>query len=80
MEEIMADKSSKNPGNVAGKWYVDSTCIGCALCSGTAPDVFAMTDDGSLAFVAKQPGPGGETELAAQALSDCPVGAIGNDA
>ncbi|HWR10754.1 MAG TPA: ferredoxin [Rectinemataceae bacterium] len=76
----MADKSSRNPGNVAGKWYVDSTCIGCGLCNGTAPDIFSMTDDGSRAFVAKQPVSGGETKLAVQALGDCPVDAIGNDA
>ena len=76
----MADKTSKNPGNVPGTWYVDSSCIGCALCAGTAPDTFSMSDDGSVAYVAKQPGAGTEAELAAQALSDCPVGAIGNDA
>lgn len=76
----MADKSAKNPGNVPGAWYVDSSCIGCSLCAGTAPDIFSMSDDGSSAFVARQPGTGAETELAAQALTDCPVGAIGNDA
>lgn len=76
----MADKTAKTPGNVPGPWYVDSTCIACELCVGTAPAVFAMADDSSAAFVAKQPAPGEETELAAQALSDCPVGAIGNDA
>jgi len=76
----MADKSAKNPGNVPGNWYVDSSCIGCSLCSGTAPDIFSMSSDGSTAFVTRQPADGAETELAAQVLSDCPVGAIGNDA
>jgi ferredoxin len=38
-----------------------------------------MADDGSSAFVARQPG-GAEAAIAAQALSECPVGAIGNDA
>jgi ferredoxin len=75
----MADSASKTPGNVPGAWYVDTNCIGCGLCNGTAPDIFAMSDDGSSAFVSKQPA-GGEAELAAQALSECPVGAIGNDA
>jgi ferredoxin len=77
---IMADKSSKTPGNYPGTWYVDSTCIGCALCASIAPDVFTMLDDGTSAFVARQPKASTDTGLAAQALSDCPVGAIGNDA
>jgi len=76
----MADNSAKTPGNVPGKWYVDSTCIGCALCNGTAPDIFSMSDDGSTAFVARQPSGDADMALAAQALSDCPVGAIGKDA
>lgn len=76
----MADKSSKGPGNIPGKWYVDSSCIGCALCAGTAPEIFSMSDDGSSAFVARQPATGDDVGLAAQALSDCPVGAIGDDA
>lgn len=76
----MADKSTKNPGSVAGPWYVDASCIGCSLCTTTAPATFAMSDDGSVAVVIKQPGEADELELAAQAMTDCPVGAIGNDA
>lgn len=75
----MADKSSRTAGNVPGKWYVNSACIGCALCAGTAPDLFSMSEDGSSAFVSRQPGTGAEIESAAQALSECPVAAIGND-
>jgi len=75
----MADKSSRTAGNVPGKWYVDSACIGCALCAGTAPDLFSMSEDGSAAFVSRQPGTGADIESAAQALSECPVAAIGND-
>jgi len=58
---------------------LDSACIGCALCAGTAPDLFSMSEDGSAAFVSRQPGTGAEIESAAQALSECPVAAIGND-
>ena len=39
----MADKSEKNEFNVAGKFYVDSQCIGCALCTSTAEGLFATT-------------------------------------
>jgi ferredoxin len=38
-----------------------------------------MSDDGSTAFVFKQPAGGNETEEAAAAMNDCPVEAIGND-
>lgn len=76
----MADKTSKTQGNVPGAWYVDTSCIGCSLCAGTAPDVFSMADDGSAAYVAAQPEGAEGAGLAAQALSDCPVNAIGNDA
>jgi hypothetical protein len=38
-----------------------------------------MSDDGSAAYVLAQP-EGDRLDPAAQALSDCPVGAIGNDA
>lgn len=76
----MANNASKTPGNVPGSWYVDTSCIGCGLCNGTAPDIFMMAEDGSVAFVTKQPADGPEAESAAQALSECPVGAIGDDA
>ncbi|MFZ2635694.1 MAG: ferredoxin [Rectinemataceae bacterium] len=76
----MADKNAKNPGQASGAWYVDNSCIGCSLCAGTAPTLFSMSDDGSVALVTKQPSGGGELALAAQALSDCPVEAIGSDA
>lgn len=75
----MADKNSRNASNASGAWYVDSSCIGCSLCSGIAPSIFSMSDDGSTAFVSAQPADSSDLELAAQALSDCPVQAIGND-
>lgn len=76
----MADKTSKTDGNAPGTWYVDTSCIGCSLCAGTAPDVFSMSDDGSAAYVAAQPAGSDAVAQAVQALSDCPVNAIGNDA
>lgn len=76
----MADKTSRTPGQAAGAWYVDTSCIGCSLCASTAPDTFSMNEDGSLALVAAQPGTAADGALAEQALAECPVGAIGNDA
>ena len=65
----MADKNEKNEFNVAGKFYVDSQCIGCALCASTAEGFFEISDTGC-AFVAA---------LCTEAMESCPVQAIGDD-
>ena len=74
----MADKSEKIEFNVAGKFYVDSQCIGCALCTSTAEGFFAMTDSGN-AYVQKQPTTDAESALCTEAMESCPVQAIGDD-
>ena len=74
----MAEKSEKNQFNVAGKFYVDSQFIGCALCTSTAEGLFAMSDEGC-AYVAKQPADASEEALCAEAKESCPVQAIGDD-
>lgn len=74
----MADRSARLPGNVKGRWYVDSSCIGCGLCTSTAPDIFALGDNGQ-GIVIHQPETPKEIELATQALNDCPVQSIGDD-
>lgn len=74
----MADKNDKNEFNVAGKFYVDSQCIGCALCASTAEGFFEIGDAGC-AFVAKQPSNADETALCTEAMESCPVQAIGDD-
>lgn len=77
-EIIMADKNEKNEFNVPGKFYVDSQCIGCALCASTAEGFFEISDAGC-AFVAKQPTTPEETALCTEAMESCPVQAIGDD-
>jgi len=74
----MADKATRLPGNAKGRWYVDASCIGCGLGTSTAPDIFALNDDGQ-ATVVRQPETPEETELATRAQGDCPVQAIGDD-
>ncbi len=46
-------------------------CIGCGLCVGTYPEVFAFADDGKAEVV-------GEADDASleDAIANCPVGAI----
>jgi len=75
----MADKSLRYEENVAGKWYVDSECTGCELCTDHAPENFEMSDDGGHSMVIKQPESAEEIENMEAAMEECPVESIGND-
>lgn len=77
-ERTMADKENKNPSNAAGKFYVDSQCIGCAFCASNAEGFFALGDDGC-AYVKQQPASAEDIALCEEAKSSCPVEAIGDD-
>jgi ferredoxin len=74
----MANKNSKSAGNVSGKYYVDTNCIGCGQCVDTAFDFFSEGSDGNM-YVKAQPTSKESIELCEKALADCPIGAIGND-
>lgn len=75
----MADKHLKNPENVLGKFYVDSTCIDCGLCPDTAPMVFKRFDEGGYSIAHHQPVTPEELALAQEAFEGCPTDSIGND-
>ena len=45
------------------------------MCEGTCPEVFKVGDDGVAHAIAEEV-PAGAEESAAQAMQDCPVGAI----
>ena len=47
----MADLDQKVPENVAGRFYVDATCIDCDLCRETAPANFVRQDDEGYSYV-----------------------------
>lgn len=74
----MADKTQKNPENVDGPYYVDNTCIDCDACRQVAPENFGRNEDAGYAFVCRQPNDG-EKSLVDEAMTSCPVEAIGND-
>lgn len=76
----MANSADKVKDNVPGKWYVDSQCIDCDLCRTTAPANFKQNPDEGYSYVYKQPENDEEDKLCQQALEECPVEAIGNDA
>jgi ferredoxin len=75
----MADLTKKLPENVAGRFYVDDTCIDCDLCRETAPDNFTRNDDEGHSYVFRQPDGPAQEAAALAAMEECPVEAIGND-
>jgi ferredoxin len=75
----MADRNQKTPENVAGKFYVDSSCIDCGLCPETAPEFFKRYDEGGYSIVHRQPVSADELALAKEALGLCPTESIGDD-
>jgi ferredoxin len=75
----MANLSQRNSLNVPGPWYVDGSCTACGVCASLAPSFFKLADDGSTAFVYRQPAGPTEEDEADSAMIDCPAEAIGRD-
>jgi glyoxylase-like metal-dependent hydrolase (beta-lactamase superfamily II)/ferredoxin len=71
----MASISKRLPENVAGDFYVDSSCIDCDACRQIAPATFR--DHGDRSSVYHQPETDGEIKLALMALVACPTTSIG---
>jgi ferredoxin len=51
----MADKLSKQPDNVPGPWYVDTSCALCRLCLEEAPNLRTYNRDETAVHFFKQP-------------------------
>jgi ferredoxin len=79
-DENMADLSEKWEDNIAGPWYVDKTCILCSLCVDLAPNNFQESADGDHDKIYKQPDNPEELQACQEAMEQCPVNSIGNDA
>jgi ferredoxin len=75
----MADRTERLPQNVAGPFYVDSSCIDCDMCRSTAPDFFRRDEDIGMSIVYRQPVTPTERALAEEAKQGCPTESIGND-
>lgn len=71
----MADLKKRLKENIAGEFFVDSTCINCDTCRQLAPSVFE--DTGEYSKVYNQPTGEIETNDALRALLACPTGSIG---
>jgi glyoxylase-like metal-dependent hydrolase (beta-lactamase superfamily II)/ferredoxin len=72
----MANILKRVPENVAGDFFVDSTCIDCDTCRQLAPTVFA--EGPGHAFVEHQPKTAQERRHALHAVVCCPTGSIGS--
>lgn len=72
----MANLSKRVSENVAGDFFVDSTCIDCDACRQIAPSVFG--EGPATSFVKAQPSSSAEKREALRALLACPTGSIGH--
>src|SRR3977135_698465 len=71
----MANPRKRVAENVAGDFFVDSTCIDCDACRQIAPAVFGEAT--ATSFVKAQPASTAHRRHALQALLACPTGSIG---
>lgn len=74
----MARAAARLAANVPGDFYVDDSCIDCAMCRFLAPGVFRRDDGVGLSVVSRQPEGDPETLRAAMALVSCPTSSIGS--
>jgi ferredoxin len=75
----MATLTDRLPLNVAGRFYVDSSCIDCDQCRAEAPDIFARDADTGSSYVQRQPMTPDEIELVQQVANDCATNSIGDE-
>jgi ferredoxin len=75
----MANATDRNPGNVPGAYYVDSSCIDCEQCRVLAPDLFERNPDTGLGYVKRQPATADEILAAEEARLACATESIGKD-
>ena len=71
----MALVELRHANNVAGDFFVDSTCIDCDLCRQIAPETFSDIGDQSVVY--RQPLTHDEEFAALKALVTCPTASIG---
>lgn len=78
-KNAMADRNHKQPQNVPGKYYVDSTCVPCHACMDEAPNLLRYADNEEHVYFFKQPETEEEEKAARFAMQACPTEAIGDD-
>ena len=74
----MATLTDRLPENIAGAYYVDSSCIDCDQCRVMAPDFFGRNDNG-FSFVKRQPVAPEEIAMVDEAMNSCATASIGKE-
>jgi len=72
----MKTMPTPRPGNVPGRFYVNTECITCSVCADVAPAHFRLGDDEEGNIVYRQPETAAEAQACREALEGCPVEAI----
>lgn len=75
----MATIELRTPMNVAGKFYVDDSCIDCMVCKDMAPNNFSLDSNTETYYVSRQPETQQELDDVTDAMDSCPCSAIGDD-
>jgi ferredoxin len=75
----MATLADRLSLNVAGRFFVDSSCIDCDQCRTEAPEFFGRDGDNGTSFVQRQPVTAEEIELVKQAAANCATNSIGDE-
>jgi glyoxylase-like metal-dependent hydrolase (beta-lactamase superfamily II)/ferredoxin len=74
----VARLADRLPENAEGEFFVDSSCIDCAVCRGIAPRSFVRSDRAGTSIVSRQPTSPAEMLRAKMALVSCPTSSIGS--
>ena len=75
----MASLAERLSTNVAGRFYVDSTCIDCDQCRTLAPDFFGRDEESGTSFVRRQPESPEDIATVQDAATNCATASIGDD-
>lgn len=75
----MASISDRLPLNVAGRFFVDSSCIDCDQCRTEAPDFFARDEENGTSYVIRQPVTAEEIAQVEEAAANCATSSIGDE-
>jgi ferredoxin len=75
----MATLTDRLPLNVAGRFFVDSSCIDCDQCRTEAPDFFGRDSDNGTSFVSRQPVTPEEIAAVQEAVNNCATNSIGDE-
>lgn len=75
----MATITDRLPINVAGRFYVDSSCIDCDQCRTEAPEFFGRDADNGTSYVKRQPVTPEEIAEVEAAATNCATASIGDE-